>query len=308
MKTRMDKKNSTSNGNHSENSPQDHPPEIIGGIKKESDEVKSDKGQNNSYNNEKQTHHLINPPHKHSPFEWLSLIFNVLLFIVGVFYTFYAAMQWDSMKEALKKTDESIKLTQRSLELNQRQTEATEASVDIAKQSVDIARKSFIATEASFQIDQRPYLVVTNFGFPQDNPLINRHLYVNVHFANIGRSPAKNIVTYCTILIIKTNITQSERIAILDKAFQKHRPKNIEVEKSEQDNAPVADFFTTREMPFVSEEEWNAIEDDTNQIFFIGGVIYKDSFGNLHETEFCRFYFGKQPKVWHIFPSHNKIQ
>jgi hypothetical protein len=42
--------------------------------------------------------------------------------------------------------------------------------------------------------------------------------------------------------------------------------------------------------------------------FYVGIVKYTDAFDGKYETEFCYFYFGSDPKTWHICDSHNIIK
>ncbi len=43
-------------------------------------------------------------------------------------------------------------------------------------------------------------------------------------------------------------------------------------------------------------------------LYLTGIVRYTDGFDGVYQTEFCYFYFGADPRTWHICDSHNTIR
>ena len=76
-----------------------------------------------------------------------------------------------------------------------------------------------------------------------------------------------------------------------------------------RDIAPTATAFSTEESrPLLAAELGDLTKGDGSFILLsIGVVNYTDAFKGTYETEFCYFFAGPDPKVWHICDNHNVI-
>ena len=69
---------------------------------------------------------------------------------------------------------------------------------------------------------------------------------------------------------------------------------------------PGEEFFTSSQEPVIlTAHDIDLIEQAQAELVAIGGVTYKDVFGNPHETESCRSIVYKPLTVWHFCSIHN---
>ena len=77
----------------------------------------------------------------------------------------------------------------------------------------------------------------------------------------------------------------------------------------DQDLAPQADTFTTNETPVtISSSDFPSLDTEQLSLYYIGTIAYTDAFNHPYETTFCYFYFGSDPKTWHVCAAYNSIR
>jgi hypothetical protein len=244
----------------------------------------------------------------HSLLEWIDLGFAFALVLIGTFYTFYAAKQWEAMKLALRKTDAAIELNRQALDLSRRETVAAEQSAAAAGQSIALGKQALDTSARSFRVDQRPYLIVEAPVFTASSlPLAASHsILANAVFKNVGKSPAVGIRLFRHLALVSGHPTDgaAERI------FGDAKPaSNASVPQAGHDLAPGEEMFTTgQDLRELSASELLALQRAEMAILFVGGVEYRDGFGSTYSTEFCYSYAGTDPATWGICPIHNTIR
>lgn len=271
--------------------------------------------------NKGHTHSVKTLLRGHTILEWLTLITNILLVLIGAFYTFYAAKQWDAMRSALSQTERSLvmnrqalainatalEMNRESLDLNRRQTLATEHSANAAGDSVKLGKAAIDSSVRSFQIDQRPYLTAQIPRFVGDvGPTADKQVSTNLTFKNIGKTPATELQVFRRLVVMGPQPSTQALIAVIEKQFSEGYP--VKREKTNQDLAPGVDFFTTAEGPTLTKTDVDSLRTAAKVIYVFGAVLYADSFGNQHRTEFSYEFFGDDKNVWHISSVHNVMR
>ncbi|MGA3176613.1 MAG: hypothetical protein ABSE19_04620 [Candidatus Acidiferrum sp.] len=208
---------------------------------------------------------------------------------------------------------------------------AAHDSAVAAKSAADTADATLKSSEKSFIIDQRPYMVVVE-GFPLflgHPPTADQPIQVNVVLKNIGKTPAIQVATgirlvpYRAKLLAKLSLEErrnarKEYISFIQGQFatlrivdEKIRKEITDLKKLDagQDVAPTKTYFLTTDQPVsISETEFPLLKTGEITLYIIGIASYTDSYGVTYKTEFCDFYFGADPTVWHICDSHNTIR
>jgi len=225
----------------------------------------------------------------------------VVIALAPGIYTVYAIKQWSVMNRQL---GEMI-----------RQYPESQKSADAAQKAAEIADATLKSSQKSFQIDQRPYVITD--GPPQfvaPPNLAGKPIEANIVFKDIGRTPAINSVWSVDLLPYKAR-TRPEYLSFLDNSFvsiRKRQETTVERHAAEmsRDIAPTATTFTSENTRALSTSEMLDLGkgDGSFILLSIGIVSYTDAFKGGYETEFCYFYVGTDPKVWHICDSHNTVR
>jgi hypothetical protein len=212
----------------------------VGKAREETEKTAASSGAENADNHKNPAHYLKILLRGHSMLEWINLGFTLVLVLVGIFYTFYAAKQWQAMQASLRKTDESLELTRQALDLNRRQTVATENSAKAANDSISLAQSSSDSSTRSFQTDQPPYLVVSTIGFATDTsgPISGKRILVNITFKNVGKTPAIRIRTFHHLAMMPGQPNTTALLTLIDKFLADAKQKKSD---GEQDVPPGAD-------------------------------------------------------------------
>jgi hypothetical protein len=192
-------------------------------------------------------------------------------------------------------------------------------SANAAKSAADTAADTLKSSKESFQIEQRPYTVVDipQFVIP---PMTSGTTSANLTFRNIGRTPA--IVSNAQMVLLLLHESKDgvpggkEGLStFLENNFHDlaHKldmnAKDKYASRVRIDLAPSISDFATRELkqPLMPSEVAELEKGDL-MLFYLGIIRYTDAFKGSYETQFCFYYFGNNPKTWHICDTHNTIQ
>lgn len=223
---------------------------------------------------------------------WLTLA-AIVIYSVLVFF------QWRELKKA---------------------TTATQNAAAAATSAANTADQTLKNAKQSFQIDQRPYLIAESPEFVVQPAAPGGVPSANVTFKNIGRTPAVRMKSQIALLRFypaKLTPKGTEKIVrfmqdnfqVLENAIALG-DKGKYSELIREDLAPNATTFSTATLaePITAEDIFKLQKGGLMTLFYIGVVKYTDAYNGSYETEFCFFYFGTDPKTWHICDNHNIIQ
>ncbi len=199
-----------------------------------------------------------------------------------------------------------------------RQYPEIKESADAAKSAADTADQTLKNSQKIFETDQRPYLVATAPVFSGNGLVADKDITVNITFKNIGRTPAVKYIANLDLLRFDPSQGSKGRARVksfLMATFDKLRAKDtlgrkeIEGVGAEVDVAPNDTVFVSNPQPVVlSTADFPKLQTSAITLFCAGVISYTDSFHKQYKTEFCEFYYGVDPKTWHICDSHNTIE
>jgi hypothetical protein len=177
------------------------------------------------------------------------------------------------------------------------------------KQAADAATKGADLT----QREQRPYMIAEAPRFI-DPPSVEKKAKATDFIRNVGKTPAIKVFSSAQFVrYIDSSKSRPQIFAFLDSAFTEIKAKHLSsrqepnVRKDVPPNAAPL-FRTDEDSAPLSQPEILQIEKGDLVLFYIGIASYSDSFGGEFETEYCFFYIGPDPKVWHVCDSHNTIK
>lgn len=202
---------------------------------------------------------------------------------------------------------------------NKEAADAAQEGSAAASNAARIAGNSLLLSQTSFQIEQRPYVVADIPEFVV-SPIAPGKIRASVTFKNIGRTPAIKIKLQIALLRLypakrETPGGVEKFIAFMEASYQHllHKLDASATEKyaemARQDLAPNASQFSTAELKGpLSATEIPLLQTSDLTLFYIGVVRYTDAYKGSYETMFCYFYFGNDPRTWHICDNHNIIK
>ena len=204
------------------------------------------------------------------------------------------------------------------------QSRSAKEGADAAKSAAATATTALEASQRSFEIDQRPYLVADIPIFNNSSLVPLQAISANITFKNIGKTPAIKVVDNVELLPYHSTKKREDYVTFIEGAFAKVREKDIKARAEIRhvnralevghDVAPGGTFFTTNHPDVImSAQDLPLMLTESNDagavvLFFIGIISYTDAFSRNYETELCWFYFGSNIKTWHICDSHNLIR
>jgi hypothetical protein len=232
--------------------------------------------------------------------EWGKFILESLTLIAVVWYACIASGQ---LKEMVKQYPE------------------VKESAEAAKSSADTASDTLKQSQRSFQIDQRPYLIVD--GAPElvgGRPTLSGNpVEANVWIKNIGKTPAIKEQAWGSLSLYNPPASVDAKapamLAFLDQSFSKLeglREKELSnrfVSVVRQDVAPQARILSTfqTKTPLSGNDIGNIERGEAGLIYTVI-IVYVDPFNETHETQFCQYFAGTDPTIWHICSERNTIQ
>jgi len=214
-------------------------------------------------------------------------------FGAATIYAAIAAFQWREMRKA---------------------TEYARISAVAAQIAATSAQSALESQQKSFQIDQRPYVITD--GMPQfvTLPNVKTKAQANVILKDIGKTPAASAIWFIDLLPYRAK-TRPGFLSFVETSFanvRKRRDETISKHAGElrRDIAPTAAAFTTEESrPLLAPEFADLVKGDGSFVLLSVGIVnYTDGFNGTYETEFCYFFAGSDPKVWHLCDAHNTIK
>jgi hypothetical protein len=178
------------------------------------------------------------------------------------------------------------------------------------------------ASNESFQIQQRPYLVTQAPSFVDGaGPTVIGRARVNLFYFDIGKTPAIKIHRSSRLIKFYA-ITGRESAAhakvakFMQATFDDlHRELEKEAKSDSQyasvlrnDLAPGANgFFTDNLEDALSQPDIDAVKSEQLALFDVGVLTYTDAFNGKYETEFCYYFIDADPNIWHFCDSHHTI-
>jgi hypothetical protein len=235
---------------------------------------------------------------------------------VGTWCAFGAAIIYAGIAAVqLSDFEDGISISLMAARLARTQAIAAQVAAQAAESAAVTAKKTLLSQQKSFEIDQRPYVVSEQPSFTALPILPNTAIYANIHFKNIGRTPAKEFLGSIDLVSFeygpKGKIGQIKLDRFFEAAFAKFRQrvarskKEIDDSGSERDIAPGDDSWSTNRRPMQLSDS-DMIPPKIG-IYYFGLISYSDSFNNRYETEFCYFTFPKDT-TWRICDIFNTIK
>jgi len=200
---------------------------------------------------------------------------------------------------------------------NKEAADAAQEGSAAANNAARIAGNGLLLSQTSFQIEQRPY-VVTDIPEFVIGPTAPGKTSANITFRNIGRTPAIRIKSQIALLRFhpsKTPAGIQKIVNFMEASYRRllHALDLAAAEeyagKAREDLAPNASMFSTAELkePLLV-TEMPLLQTSDLTLFYVGVVRYSDGYKGNYETMFCYFYFGTDPRTWHICDNHNIIK
>jgi hypothetical protein len=188
--------------------------------------------------------------------------------------------------------------------------------------SADAARSAANTAAQAFKVDQRPYLIAVGPPVFLRSPVPEKNIQANITFKNIGKTPATRTINNCNLLTYRVPSTSPQEQnrafkSFLNSAFAALEQTDASTRKelygpAEVDVAPgTTSFFTSRGRVILSPVDFSLMGKEPNPqfaLYFVCVASYTDAFGGNYETDFCEFYFGIDPKTWHICDAYNIIK
>jgi hypothetical protein len=172
-------------------------------------------------------------------------------------------------------------------------------------------------TRSLFTKDQRPYIVIQDLAFADKPPSAGYPIYANISLRNIGKTPALMIVNNVKLLRYDGSGGDNGRKQWADflnasfEALESKSKAGTEERRrlgSDQDLAPNEISFTTSNPVIIPKEDFSQLATNQATLVFIGVITYTDEYEATHVTEFCNYYFGADPRIWHSCDSRNTIR
>jgi hypothetical protein len=204
---------------------------------------------------------------------------------------------------------------------------STKKASDAATNAANTSTAALNQTKDAFQIEQRPYMVVYSepkFVYPPGF-VPKENLMANAYLGNIGHSPAlkvwhdERLLKYEGLPFEQKEEGLKKLRDFFDSAFnglkeeeERERRELAKHPNEAIDMAPQDHFFvSTHNEVSLSPTEFDKVRRNpaaTMALYLVGVVTYGDKFGNYYETDYCKFYTGSDPSLWHICDPYNRIK
>jgi hypothetical protein len=271
-------------------------------------------------------------------YERSTLKWTRVVVVINVLTCLFVGLQWHEMKSGSNDThtlaEAAKKQADKMSDVSSAADKIRESAAKMVIQDQRIAdnaenslaasnRQSTAALDATIENarrDQRPYLIVDVPVFNQPSITADHEITANINFRNIGRTPALKILHNLRMESYRAS-TRDALIKFMDGLFTELRGKDQkgrrEIEASpypEEDVAPQATQFFTSPAITLSPDDVTRLavnsgpEAGDEALFYVGVLSYTDASHSAYKTEYCYFYFGDNPRIWHICDHNNTIQ
>lgn len=256
-----------------------------------------------------------------------NVVFSAVIMVATVTYAVISLIELGPIRKSAEASKISAGAAQVSADAAQESALTAQRAERDARRASELQLKqtsdSMQSQQKTFEIDQRPYMVVDGPPVFSGNGFVaNKEITVNITFKNIGRTPAIKYVMHGRVFRFDPAKGDEGRKLIkrtMWDAFGQLEKKDAigrrEVERvhAESDVAPNGTVFITEpntadDPVILGNDDLPKISNGLTVLFYIGVVSYTDSFGIKYKTEFCQAYLGDDPKIWHICDNHNTIQ
>lgn len=223
-----------------------------------------------------------------------------LTFLAVFAYAGITALQWREMRKA---------------------TDAAKNSADAAKSAAATAKTTLDNSKATFIIEQRPYLVTDTPQFVSPGLVSDNPIKTNITYRNIGKTQAVKILVNLTLVefhparkgthggVEKFRRFIDSKVADLHRKDVRGREEILRDPDIEQDMAPQQSLFsTTSDELVLSKTDLSLVTTGELPLFCVGVISYTDRFNGSYATEFCYYFFGSDPKTWHVCDTKNTIR
>jgi len=235
------------------------------------------------------------------------------LIIVSLISGFVSYLQFTASARNAKSAEDQAFITALTVGQTQHMLDQAIAQTRAAQQSANVASETLRASERSFRIEQRPYIVMDTLAFfrPIAQDITT---YVNMTYTNIGKTPAINVRHHIRLIRYKPTHNVADLVSFLERSFNELRNANQTREKysklARMDIAPnEKPLVSVDDKVLPSRQDMIDLEKGDLTLFLIGVFDYSDSFRGSYRTEICHFFWGKHPPdSWHISDSHNTIK
>jgi hypothetical protein len=166
-----------------------------------------------------------------------------------------------------------------------------------------------------WRTDQRPYVTID--GAPQfviAPNISGSAISANIYLKDSGKTTATKAVWVVDLLPYRAT-SRPAFLAFVENSFKdlERRREALTSGRAHELNREISSgtsVFSTMNSRALSSSELTDLEkcDGSFILLSIGIVTYQGDFLGKYQTEFCYFFVGTDPKVWHICDSHNTVR
>jgi hypothetical protein len=196
---------------------------------------------------------------------------------------------------------------------------ANKKAAEAAKFAAETAHDALVDSQKYFELQNRPYVITAGRAtFVQDKPGHNILTAANIDYKNIGKTPAQDVVITSYFAPLRPGITKKnwpEIVNMFEDAYKTIPGREAEIFKSgvqpqETDIAPDAPpGFSTQELTGqLSKADELGLKSGSVILVYLGRFYYKGfEHKKSYSTDFCFYFYGPDPTVWHYCPIHNTL-
>jgi hypothetical protein len=198
---------------------------------------------------------------------------------------------------------------------------ANRDAANAAESAANTASINLAQSQATFKNEQRPYLIADGIPAFVEPLAPEKPINVNVSYKNIGKIPAIKVIANFRLVKFypggKGAAGRSKFVRFIDAAFAslnkedaEGREERREYASAEQDMAPNQPFWGTTQdkVTLTGDEIKESLSTGAVSLYCVGLITYTDSALGTYRTQACYFFFGSDPRVWHMCDVYNIIK
>lgn len=202
------------------------------------------------------------------------MLLATLAFIVALLsaaFTGWYALETRRMRSDNKAfADEQLRQAKASSDAAERSATAAETSAKAAQESAEIASEGI-------QLSQRAYLGTSGIEFVSSVPSVNQALVVKLILKNSGNSPALNVR-------IAEKMDFLPDVRTVSPIYPENQQPGFDI-------GPGVEVVQEYKLPVpVTQEQVNAVANDSKRLYVFGWARYTDIFDKEHSTKWCYEY------------------